>query len=85
MKSATALRIHAVLFLALGCLAGIATGAAVGGASLGGVTDVTMITEYADMPTGFNWLLFSIFAAAGLVACSVLLAASHLASLRSES
>ena len=73
------MQIFALLFLVLGCGFGALTGYRFKAVGDGSMADATVLTSDPNVPGVFNWLLFSIGFGAGLVACSVLLAASLLA------
>ncbi len=71
-----ALQAYALVFLALGAGLGALLGYKVGAVSDGSISDLTMVSAVEGPETAFNWLLFEIGVAAGLISCAVLLAAS---------
>ncbi len=70
------IQVLALLFLVLGFGLGTILGLTV--KALGDIegADLTTVTTATNRAGEFNWLLFEIGAAAGLVCCAVLLAAS---------
>ena len=70
------LQVYALLFLVLGGGIGAMLGYKVGAASDGSISDLTQVPQAAGTGKAFNWLLFEIGVAAGLISCAVLLAAS---------
>lgn len=73
-----ALQVYAFVFLAIGAGLGALLASQIGAVSDGELSYTTMQPIYTDTKTAFNWLYFEIGAAAGLVSCAVLIAASFL-------
>jgi hypothetical protein len=70
------LQVYALLFLVLGSGIGAMLGYKIGAVSDGSISDLTQVPQVAGAGKAFNWLLFEIGVAAGLISCAVLLAAS---------